>query len=150
MLIVYATMQSDYAMENSYRRLNPIFDNEKLQNKIVVTNEEYFFRNIDYLNNIRIILITKNNLSKTIDVECFKSLNHLINNNLFDDKELYLIGDYKFLKEALFYADKIITNIVDDKIDNPTKYFPNIDENIWQLTKIKEETPRINKLVYRK
>ncbi len=150
MLIVYATMQKDYAMENNYRKLNKYFDKDKLENQIVIMNEEYFLKNIDDFGKMHVILITNSNISRSVDVETYKSIKDIANNQYYKNKELYVIGDYKLLQESLIYADKIITNIVEDNLSSAIKYFPTIDSNIWYLTKIKEETPKINKLVYRK
>ena len=151
MLIVYATIQADNGIEQNDKIVHPSLDKYNLENKIVVMDEEYFLNHIEHFNKMRVILITKSNIDESIDVECYPNLESLVNNPAFNDRELYVVGGYKLLKESMKYADRIINNYVSNNdLEIPTLYFPNIDITKWELIKIKEETPKVLKLVYRK
>lgn len=151
MLIVYATIQADNGIEQKDKKVHPSLDKHNLENKIVVMDEEYFLSHVEEFNNMRVILITKSNIDKSIDVECYPNLESLVNNSAFDNRELYIVGGYKLLKEGMKYADTIINNYVSNNdLEIPTLYFPNIDVTKWALIKVKEETPKVLKLVYRK
>ena len=106
MIIIYATMMADEKMLLNDKRLNIKLDNVYLENKIVVMDEEYYFKYGSEYENIRLILVTKNKLSKNLDVECYDNIYKLANSKKFKDKELYIVGSTKLIKEANPLSEK--------------------------------------------
>lgn len=149
MLIIYATMLADEKMKINNKRLNIELDNDYLANKIVVMDEDYYLNHAHEFNDIRIIVVGKNNASKELDIEYHQNIYKLANSKYFMDKELYIVGSNKLIKEAIPLCDKMIFNIINTNIeetDKTTISFPKYDFNNWRLFKGEQVTPTATRI----
>lgn len=136
MIIIYATMMADENMLINDKRLNIKLDNMYLENKIAVMDEEYYLNYGYQYDNIRIIVVGKNNISNSLDVEYHENIYKLANSNSFKEKELYIVGSNKLIKEAIPLADKMVLNIIDKYITDSDKTslpFPKYDNSNWKI-----------------
>lgn len=150
MITIYATMMADEKMLINDKIINKIIDNIYFENKIIVMDEEYYFKYAGEFDNTRIIVISNNKLSQELDVECYENIYKIANSKYFKEKELYIIGSNKLIKEAIPLATKMEFNIVDmylkddDKVSNP---FPKYDNQNWQYKSADIINPRITRIV---
>ena len=150
MIVLYATMMADEKMLINDKRLNIKLDNHYLENKIIVMDEEYYLEHGYEYENIRIIIVGKNNLSKELDIEYHENIYKLANSKYFKDKELYIVGSSELLKQAIPLSDKMELNIVDmylEENDKTAMPFPKYDYQNWKYTKSDMITPRITKVI---
>lgn len=149
MIILYATMMADENMLINGKRLNKYFDNDYLANKIVVMDEDYYLKYGHEYEDTRIILVGKNNISNELDVEYHENIYKLANSKYFKDKELYIVGSKKLLKEAIPLATKLVFNIVNNYLketDITSLPFPQYDYENWKHKKGELITPSITKI----
>lgn len=149
MVIIYANMLADEKMLINDKRINIKLDNHYLENKIVVMDEEYYLNHGYEYENIRIILVGKNNLANELDVEYHENIYKLANSAYFKDKELYIVGSNELIKQAIPIADKMelsITNMYLKDNDKTSLSYPKYDYQNWKYDKSEMITPITTKL----
>ena len=149
MVVIYATLLADEKMLVNKQRINIKLDNDYLENKILVMDEEYYLKYGYQYDNIRTIIIGKNNLSKQLDVEYHENIYKLVNSKYFKDKELYIVGSNKLIKETIPLSEKMTLNIYDKYLDNTdisSLPFPTYDYNNWKLERADLITPKVTRL----
>lgn len=147
MVYIYATMNQKESYLKNGKRLAPVLDNLYLEDKIVVMDEEFYLRFGYDFKTMRIITVGQKDLSKNFDVESYKDVKSVLNAKEFKNqkKDLYFMGNSKFLHQVVPYTNAIVANIVDDndveQIGNI--YFPKFDFHNFTNIKTKEVTPKI-------
>lgn len=151
MVYLYATMNQSEAYLKKGKRLDPKLDNAYLKNKVVVMDEEFYIRFApDFDSNVRIITVGENDLSRICDVESYKTIESIVNSPVFKSKEkdLYFMGNYKFLQKVVPYAGGIVANIIDDQNTEEIGniYFPSFDDHNFENIKADRLSDKITRI----
>lgn len=80
-------------------------------------------------------IVISSNLHPNNLVKVYKNLNGAINDH--KNQKIFLIGGYSIYKEGLNFASHLEITEIDISLEGDT-YFPNIDWNEWEITKIEE------------
>ena len=150
MVYLYATMNQSEAYLKNGKRLNPTLDNLFLEDKVVVMDEDFYIRFALDFKKVRIITVGDNDLSRFCEVESYKTIESVINSPEFKSKEkdLYFMGNYKFLQQVVPYAGGIVANIVDDQDVEQVGniYFTNFDDHNFENIKATQVYPKITRI----
>lgn len=144
MIIIYATINKQGIVSSNNKRLNVSLDNIYLNDKIVVMDKEYYFENISDFENIKVVTISNEKLDTYFKVTNFNSLETLYKTDFNKNNELFIIGSDKLITKAVPLATKIILNVIDMPVDNPTKYLPEYDYHNWMIVNKTQSAPGVN------
>lgn len=147
MVIVYATMSADTTILNNDKLVRSEHYSDYLRNKIVVMDEEFYLKHIEELGIFRTIVVGNSNLETKFDVESYDSIYKVINSKVFNNKELYVIGSDKFVKETIPMANKMIFDIVDEFQEFSTSKFPNYNVGEFEVSRAIRVNPSITRIV---